>query len=271
MFRRLLYVLVLAGGLRADPVDNLIAFTRLLGYVRYFHPSDQAAAADWEKFAIEAVPVVEAAGTPLELAEVLENRFRPIAPSVRVYVTAQHLAWVAPPKKPHVIAWRHLGMGGGEAPASIYSSRRVSSLVTSRQGFGNVMQAISARPLRGKRVRFRAAVRAEGQAQLWLRVDRKDRAMGFFDNMRDRPIRSAEWKEYEIEGPVADDAEEIYFGMMLLGPGKAWLDAVEVSPEVQNPDFEWGWRDGWWPEMDTWPCRPGTVPGAAGSRWNSTR
>ncbi len=244
MLRRLLYVLVLAGGLQADPIDNLIAFTRLLGYVRYFHPSDEAAAADWERFAIEAVPVAEAARTPAELAAALENRFRPLAPSVRVYVTGHRPAWTAPALKPHVIAWRHFGMGGGEGPTSIYSSRRVSSLVRSRLEFGNVMQAIAARPLRGKRVRFRAAVRVEGQAQLWLRVDRQDRAIGFFDNMRDRPIRSAEWNEYEIEGPVADDAEEIYFGMMLIGEGKAWLDAVELSPEVVNPDFEAG-LDGW--------------------------
>src|SRR5436190_278868 len=43
--------------------------------------------------------------------------------------------------------------------------------------FGNLMQSIDATPFRGKRVRFRAAVRtaelsAEGRAQLWFRVDR---------------------------------------------------------------------------------------------------
>lgn len=211
MLRRLLYVLVLAASLRADPIDNLIAFTRLLGYVRYFHPSDQAAAADWEKFAIEAVPAVEAARTPAELAEVLENRFRPVAPSVRVYRTGHRPAWTAPEPQGQVIAWRHFGVGLG-APQSIYSSRRVSSLegpgqVFGNVAFGNVMQSIDATPLRGKRVRFRAAVRAEGRAQLWLRVDRQGGARGLFDNMQDRPILSAEWKEYEIEGPVADDAE----------------------------------------------------------------
>ena len=29
-------------------LENLIAFTRLLGYIRHFHPSDQAAATDWQ-------------------------------------------------------------------------------------------------------------------------------------------------------------------------------------------------------------------------------
>jgi hypothetical protein len=59
--------------------------------------------------------------------------------------------------------------------------------------FGNLMQSVDATPYRGQRVRFRAAVRAEvavpgNQAQLWLRVDRKEGMTGFFDNMQDRPI-----------------------------------------------------------------------------------
>ena len=36
----------------APALQNLCAFTRLYGYVRYFHPSDAASATDWERFAI---------------------------------------------------------------------------------------------------------------------------------------------------------------------------------------------------------------------------
>src|SRR5437763_7443924 len=34
---------------------NLTAFGRLYGIVRFFHPSDEAAAADWNSFAIDGV------------------------------------------------------------------------------------------------------------------------------------------------------------------------------------------------------------------------
>ncbi|MDP9120069.1 MAG: hypothetical protein M3O15_01680, partial [Acidobacteriota bacterium] len=54
-------------------LDNLVAFTRLLGYVRYFHPSDQAAAADWNRLAMAAIPSVERAAGPAELARALET------------------------------------------------------------------------------------------------------------------------------------------------------------------------------------------------------
>ncbi len=83
-------------------------------------------------------------------------------------------------------------------------------LASAPEGFGNIIQSIDATPYRGKRIRFKAAVRAEvskedNDAKLWLRVDRGGDQRGFFDNMDDRPIRSNVWKHYEIIGDVADD------------------------------------------------------------------
>ncbi len=98
--------------------------------------------------------------------------------------------------------------------------------------FGNLMQAIDAAPFRGRRVRFRASVRMEGEmgrAQLWMRVDRAADKIGFFDNMGNRPITSGQWHEYEIVGDVEEDAEVLNIGMILIGKGKAWLDAVSVE------------------------------------------
>jgi transglutaminase-like putative cysteine protease len=98
---------------------------------------------------------------------------------------------------------------------------------------GVVLQSIDAAGYRGKRVRFRAAVRADvkgngNQAMLWLRVDRKE-GEGFFDNMADRPITARGWKHYEIVGDVADDAEQIFFGLLLIGGGSAALDDVSLE------------------------------------------
>jgi len=99
---------------------------------------------------------------------------------------------------------------------------------------GNLMQSFEATSYRGKTVRFKAAVRAQvkglsNRAQLWMRVDRSNQQMGFFDNMQDRPIRSNQWKEYEIVGKVAEDAVTINIGLMLVGEGQAWLDEVKFE------------------------------------------
>jgi hypothetical protein len=86
------------------------------------------------------------------------------------------------------------------------------------------------------------------QGRLWLRVDRANRTVGFFDNMSERPIRTESWQVFEIEGAVDDDAEQMYFGGFLQGSGSVWLDAFELlvrgadgafSPiPIENPGFE---------------------------------
>jgi hypothetical protein len=109
---------------------NLIAFTRLLGYVRYFHPSDEAAAADWDRVAIEGSAAVESAATPAELAARLTERFAPLAPTVRVFPSGRRpplpAELAAPPKGLPRGAWRHLGVGIRGLGASAYRSTRVT-------------------------------------------------------------------------------------------------------------------------------------------------
>lgn len=105
--------------------------------------------------------------------------------------------------------------------------------------FGNLLQAVDARPFRGHRVRLRGAVRAEvsgrgNQAQMWLRVDWRSaedgaRQIGAFDNMANRPITSGEWDYYEIVADVDVDAEYVTIGVFLRGEGKAWVDDVSLD------------------------------------------
>jgi C-terminal processing protease CtpA/Prc len=99
------------------------------------------------------------------------------------------------------------------------------------QTFGNVLQRINAIAYRGKRIRLSGHVRANlpevytSAVQLWLRVDRTNDVVGFFDNMATRPITGrSEWREYEIEANIDADAEWISFGMFLRGEGRAWFD-----------------------------------------------
>lgn len=106
------------------------------------------------------------------------------------------------------------------------------------QGAGSLAQRIDATPFRGKKVRFRAwvrtALRGEGSSgRLWLRVDRPDGSIGFFDNMATRdPGPLDDWTQLEIVGDVAADAEAINYGALLVGDGMLAIDDVtlEVMP-----------------------------------------
>ena len=102
-------------------VMNLHGFTRLYGFVRYFHPSDEASRIDWDKMAIYGAARVLDAPDADVLAERLEEIFRPVAPTLRV-----HRAEVAPPPEPRspsniqgltLTAWQYIGPGAfGEGP-----------------------------------------------------------------------------------------------------------------------------------------------------------
>lgn len=103
---------------------NLVAFSKLLGYVRYFHPSDQAANADWERFAIGAMPSVERAQSPGELAAVLRLHFAPLAPAVQIFPSASPPPAPTLPEASRAVGWVHHGVAGNR-PQPMYSSERV--------------------------------------------------------------------------------------------------------------------------------------------------
>lgn len=93
--------------------DNLVAFTRLLGHVRYFNPSDAAAVVDWDALAMAGIEAVEAADTPAALASALARVFSPVAPGLRVEVSPG-----TPPTEPTsesgpTLVWVHRGAPNG--------------------------------------------------------------------------------------------------------------------------------------------------------------
>src|SRR5262249_34418532 len=104
----------------------------------------------------------------------------------------------------------------------------------SPKSFGILSQSFDATPYRGKWVRLRAWLKEDptasgDRAQMWLRVDRSNQEKGFFDNMNDRPVTTARWRQVEITGAVDNDADKVHFGVMSIGRGKAWVGGVEFD------------------------------------------
>lgn len=111
-------------------LENLVAFTRLFGYVRYFHPSSEAARSDWNEMAVSGVCAVESAATAAELVSALNDLFHPIAPTVRIFEAGHAPAApveLMPPagaKNLRLVAWKHHGLGN-EDSNSVYVSERI--------------------------------------------------------------------------------------------------------------------------------------------------
>ena len=108
----------------------------------------------------------------------------------------------------------------------------LQSAVDKTEGFGTLMQTITASNYAGKRVRLRAQVKSldvGGWAGLWLRVD-KGHEVTAFDNMQNRPIKGTQsWQPYDVVLDVAEDATTISFGILLDGRGQVWMSNISFE------------------------------------------
>lgn len=237
-------------------ITNLRAFAKLYGYVRYFHPSDEAVKIDWDKFAIYGAGKVKNARTTDELALTLEELLLPIAPTLQILRPNEKPRPVGIPEHSGTlqsVAWQHKGLGVGVynlyGDDSPYRSLRLNRKNTVNEekpihhGLASVGAAIGhpfitstdnpVLSLRGKEIKFTAAVRvgdlsSEAGGHLLLHVHTNNGDDGFFDNMRNRPIRSSEWSTYTIVGRVDSSAVAINFGCFFSGKGKLWVDDMRL-------------------------------------------
>ena len=134
--------------------------------------------------------------------------------------------FVSSPKEQQSIASVSEGVFEGESAAAIDCTQGDNQ-------FTNLMQFLKADGYRGKRVRYRAAVRTDeldftSRVQLWFRVDLES-GMGAFDNMQERPISTKKWKHFDVVLDVAKDAKRINVGMFVIGKGKVWIDDATLE------------------------------------------
>lgn len=132
--RVLLCLLILiplsAAFVKEDPrIENLRAFAKVYGYVRFFHPSDEVAAVSWDKVAVHGATEVIGATNAAELKVKLEGIFSPLAATMEI---DQRPLGKAPPlpgadsaDSLRVVAWQHFGVRLSER-SNIYKSVRVN-------------------------------------------------------------------------------------------------------------------------------------------------
>jgi hypothetical protein len=116
--------------------ENLIAFAKAYGYIKYFHPSDEASQIDWLKFAIYGAQEIEKCRTKADVVETMNRLFQPIAPSVifslSEKLTEYDIKKITPENTNgyHLTYWQHLGVQFGmndfNGHQNLYSSLRVN-------------------------------------------------------------------------------------------------------------------------------------------------
>lgn len=135
----------------------------------------------------------------------------------------------------------------------------VRSRVERPSRFLDFTRWVDGRKLRGRRVRLSARIRSaelEGWAGLWMRVDGVNwgDVLSFESMQNSRPVvGTRDWRRYELVHDISEEAEYVFFGLIVDGPGKVWMKDVELSvvpddvpltapprikPKPENLDFE---------------------------------
>lgn len=99
----------------------------------------------------------------------------------------------------------------------------------------------------GTTLELRGFLRTEGVdgwTGLWLREDGEGGSVAF-DNMQQRGARgTTEWTQYTIRLPIEPEGQQLFFGALLSGSGRVWVDDLELRvdgkpiqevPKVERP------------------------------------
>ena len=230
---------------KQEKISNLKTFAKAYGYVKYFHPSDEASSIDWNVFAAYGAKQIVKCNSRKELITTLNNLFKPIAPSVVFSETKLNYDFtlITPnnEKDYQSTYWQHKGVSKDMIYQNqVYKSVRVNrySEINESASFGNLSVTIDPEKYKGREIKYTGWVKlkdgSKGTGHLWLRVDKSDKTVGFFENMDANPIISQDWKQYEIIGNIDTIASNLRLGCFLNGKGMLYLDDVHLYYKENN-------------------------------------
>ena len=246
MKKSILIVLYIFFGcsLKSDPIvdsqkiENLKAFARVYGYVKYFHPSDEASEVNWNRFATYGASKVWPCETREELIEELRYIFEPIAPSIKFSAQrpiAYDISKIKPlnPDNFDFTFWQHRGVGLGMKSdyRSPYQSVRVNSMVEKEvpKNYGQLINSCFASNYRGKKLRFKvwAKLKDSLNTEAYIRMALVN-SEGITSLKKD-PVTSNNWKPYEIVAATDSSTAVIEVGAAIKGKGHLLVDDAELS------------------------------------------
>jgi C-terminal processing protease CtpA/Prc len=149
-------ILIIVYSCNADKTDNLKTFANAYGYIKYFHPSDEAYTLNWEKFSAYGAKEMRKCNSRPELLSTLNSLFNPIAPGVKFILSEDNSAYdlktIIPPDTSgfRITYWQHMGINFDVAipdkRVNAYHSTRVhrtaadTALFPGKPVFGEILK-----------------------------------------------------------------------------------------------------------------------------------
>ena len=214
-------------GTPTDPrVENLIAFAKLYGYVRYFHPSDECSAVDWNRFVHHGVNEVLQIRDTMELLQKLRSLFLPLAPTMQLYRNELTPALVLQTKQRSddvLVTWQHRGIEID--PKYLYRSVRLGRIDWDRPGGYGLVKALVQPDLGGKIFRLSAMIKGSADSEGVIDVST------FQGNKRQSTSAEirGEWRNISITDTFPAGTTYALVSIKLKGEGRIHLSDLEIA------------------------------------------
>lgn len=231
-------------------IKNLTAFTKIFGYTKYFHPSDEARQIHWDQFAILGTEKVLKAKSDEELIEILESLFLPIAPTVAInsakpdshnfrqnYLNLINRDTTGLKK----VVWQHQGVNMSFSQYSAYQSLRTNRNDKAIDSNFRLFQSFDAEGFINQTARLNAMIinksaDQNGFAELVISIYDKNGALISRENYIVPADADGNWDMHELDTTVPENAARISAGVRLNGEGEIWVDDLIFL--VQGSDTE---------------------------------
>lgn len=237
-------------------IENLIAFTKVYGHMKYFHPSDETMDIDWDKLAVHGVKTLKNAQNDRDLKDALEVLFSPIAPTVSIHdekpdgdqFLSAYLKMIGTDTTGlKTIAWQHKGVYLGTDRQPYRSSR------TYRNDFNitrssALFQYLDSELLSGKELRFSSSIRSgqvnqESKAELIVVTENQK----VFSQEIELDENIGEWNYHELRSDIEENIGTIIAGFQVQGDTNLHIDNLKLeyrsgssdwnTYSLKNPDF----------------------------------
>jgi len=237
-------------------LQNFRAFTKLYGYIRFFHPSDEASSIDWDKFAVYGFEKVEKARDDNELKALLLELFLPIAPAIEIYFAGENFtndqSKIIPADTTGLlpVAWQHKGIQDNmDTIYGIYKSTRINRIPPVVNHSAILSKTIDASEYRGKKIKIITGIKIpfedkDTNGELWVKTYRVN---GEDSGYSETHFEVDKWKKYEAEINIHGDDLKIEYGVRLNNEGILFVNGFNLevydagkwrSAELNDGKFE---------------------------------
>lgn len=216
-------------------VTNYKAFAKLYGYVKYFHPSDEAFKINWDKFSIYGTGEVSKALNTKELKLILKKLFLPIAPTLQILDKGQP---PIPPSKHNdtsnlkILSWQHIGVGFYTAYGnkSVYQSHRGGNRILPKDGGLFIRQ----KKYLPKNTQFRISTYIKTQlpaekSQVLFKTNFVSKSYKYESFNNAGKIDTKDWKFFTITDKLKEDRIFLITMVELKGRGKFWVKDLKIE------------------------------------------